>query len=552
MKLDFVNIEDLKISPLNVRKNGEKSGDDLVPSIRAIGIIQPLLVRPNCKGYEIIAGQRRFNALQQIAKDEQLDPVPCVIMDDGDDAAAIEASLAENIARFPMDAIDQFEAFQALTKQGRSVEDIAQHFGVTEKLVQQRLAIANLHPPIRNAFRREEFNAATLQILTMATTRQQKEWYKLFKSDDGYAPQGYQLKNWLFGGEQIPTSNAIFDLETYKGVIISDLFGEDQYFADSALFWEHQSQAIARLIEEFREDGWAEIILLDVGEHWNSWEHIDTAKEDGGKVYIRVSASGEVTPYEGQLTRAEIKRREKTEAGEDVKPQRPELTKTMQNYLALHRHAAVRAELLNHQGIVLRLCVAQIIAGSELWDISADPQKANTDAISDSLKDNKAEDLFAAERQAIRDMFESGVHKGGSIVPQKHDWDIRRDLGAIFKKLVAMDDETVNRIFAFIVAETLTSGSAMIEDLGMMLSVDMSDRWKPDETFFDLLRDKEAINAMLEEVGGKQIAEGNLTATAKVQKQIIQGFISGERTPQKKDWQPRYMAFPKRSYTKRG
>ena len=40
---------------------------------------------------------------------------------------------------------------------------------------------------------------------------------------------------------------------------------------------------------------------------------------------------------------------------------KPELTKAMQNYLDLHRHAAVRTELLGHQGIALRLAVAQII-----------------------------------------------------------------------------------------------------------------------------------------------------------------------------------------------
>ena len=345
MKLQHIDITDLKISPLNVRKHGEKKGDDLVPSIKALGLLQPLLVRKNCEGFEIVAGQRRFHACQSIAEDGGIEPLPCMVMDEGDDAKAIEASLVENIARLPMDEVDRYEAFRDLAKQGRSVEDIASQFGVTERLVNQRLALANLHAPILNAYRREELRADTVRVLTMATKAQQKAWFKLFKSENEYAPQGHQLKSWLFGGDQIPTSSALFDLESYAGTIVTDLFGDEGYFADSAAFWEAQSQAIAAMIDDYREDGWTDVILLDVGEHWASWEHVDTAKEDGGKVYVRVAHNGEVTAYEGQLSQTEIRKREKLERGEDdgVANDRPEITKSMQNYLALHRHAAVRA-----------------------------------------------------------------------------------------------------------------------------------------------------------------------------------------------------------------
>ena len=121
MKLHHIELDTLKISPLNVRKHGQRSGEDLIPSIKAVGLIQPLLVRPNREptsggGYEVVAGQRRLSALQQIAKEEAVEAVPCLVMKEGDDAKAIEASLTENIARLPMDIIDQFEAFHTLTK----------------------------------------------------------------------------------------------------------------------------------------------------------------------------------------------------------------------------------------------------------------------------------------------------------------------------------------------------------------------------------------------------------------------------------------------------
>ncbi|MBO9462464.1 ParB/RepB/Spo0J family partition protein [Labrenzia sp. R5_0] len=551
MKLQHIELKDLKISPLNVRKHGAKSGEDLIPSIKAVGLIQPLLVRPNCEGYEVIAGQRRLNALQEIAKDEAIEAVPCVIMDDGDDVKAIEASLAENIARLPMDVLDQFEAFHSLSKQGQSTSDIAQHFGVSERLVGQRLAIANLYEPIRNAFRREEIGKDTLQILTMATKRQQKEWYKLFTSEDGYAPQGHRLKSWLFGGEQIPVSNALFDIGDFKGNIVSDLFGEVRYFADPKIFWEQQGIAIAQKVQDYRDEGWNEVILLEVGERFLSWEYADTPMEEGGRVYIQLSADGEVTAFEGQLSRAEIKKRAQ-DGEEKTDAVRPELTKPMQNYLALHRHSAVRLELLGHQGIALRLTAAQIIAGSALWGGKAEEQRAASEAIAGSLEANKAESLFEAERQEVRTLLGFAESESPTLVPRKADWQYKPDLYDLFVRLLALGDEAVMRILAFVAAETLAADSAMVEALGLMLGVDMKQYWQPDETFFGLLRDKEAINAAVSECAGKDAAAANLAATAKAQKEVIRKSLAGERTDGKQDWHPRYMAFPMQAYTQRG
>ncbi|MEM9128197.1 MAG: ParB/RepB/Spo0J family partition protein [Pseudomonadota bacterium] len=553
MQLQHIEIDSLKISKLNVRKNGDTSGDDLVQSIKAMGIIQPLLVRPNCEGYEVVAGQRRLAALQQIAAQQSVEPVPCLIMDEGDDARAIEASLAENVARLPMDAIDQFEAFQALTKQGQPVEDIAQHFGVTEKLVRQRLAIAGLYQPIRNAFRREDIGLQTLQTLTMATTRQQKEWYRLFKSDDGYAPEGWKLKQWLFGGAHIPASNALFDLDEFKGVIISDLFGEDSYFADPDLFWVHQNKAIAALAEQYAGDGWQEVVVLDIGEQFARWEYAECTKKDGGRVYFRITHDGEVSAFEGWITKKEARKRQKAEEVGESKPVKCEITKAMQNYLDLHRHAAVRTKLLDHPKVALRLCIAQIIAGSGRWDVTADPQRADSEAIATSLEGNSTQEAFSEAKAKVLELLDISSGSECPVIYNMPYCGRGLNAHALFAKLMELDDKAMSQILTYLVAETLDCGSAMIEGLGSMLDVDMADSWKPDETFFDLLRDKEAINAALKEIGGKSVAAGNITATAKAQKQIIRDFLNGENGREHKpNWQPRYMGFPMKAYTKRG
>jgi len=553
MKLTHLTLDQLKPAKVNVRKKGGKDVADLVPSIRSLGLLQPLLVRPNCEGYEIVAGQRRYHALTKLAEEAEAQPVPCIVMDDGDDAKAIEASLAENVARLPMDEIDQYKAFAALVEEGKDVADIASTFGVTERLVNQRLAIANIIGPILTAYRRGDIEAETLRVMTLATKRQQQDWLALFRDEGDHAPQGYALRHWLFGGPQIPVENALFDVENYVGAIVADLFGDERYFDDTDAFWALQNEAIATLKDELLAKGWQDVEIMEVGAFFSSWEYRKAKKRDGGRVYIRIARDGEVTVHEGYITAKEAKRRDKTEAGGsgEQTSERPELTKAMQNYLDLHRHAAVRLDLLNDPALALRVVAAQIIAGSTLWTVYAEPQKANSEAIDESLAASTAEAAFAAEREAVRQLLGIEQEDSDTLVYRQHDYGQSHDLLTIFAKLAGLDDDCVRRILTFVIAETLPSGSALVEALGILRSTDMATHWTPDDTFFDLWKDKAAINAAIKEIAGKPTADAHVTSTAKVQKKIIRDHIDGTRKPHTPDWQPRYMAFPMNAYTKR-
>ncbi|MEM7526891.1 MAG: ParB/RepB/Spo0J family partition protein [Pseudomonadota bacterium] len=555
MNLEHIDITQLKPSSLNVRKHGAKDGTKpggaLVESIRTMGLLQPLLVRPNCEGYEVVAGQRRYHACKTLVDEGAFDAsVPCLVMEAGEDARAIEASLTENVARLPMDEIDQYKAFAALKKEGLAVEEIASRFGVTERLVAERLALANLIVPILTAYRNTEIDAATVRLLTMASKAKQKDWIDLHRSPDKRAPIGRALKGWLLGGAAIPVDHAHFDVAACGLATIGDLFGEEDYIADSEAFWPVQSAAVAEIAEAYRAKGWETVVVHDIGAAWNSWRYEQVGKADGGEVHITSHHDGEVTEHVGVLDREIVRKRERAAARGDTAPPKPEITKAMQCYLDLHRHTAVRHDLLGHPGIALRLAVSQMIAGSALWSIKAEAQKAPSEAIGESLAANKAESAFAKERAALCDLL--GIGDDSTIVPHKDDWTATHDLHAIFAKLVALDDETVLRILTFVTAETLACGSAIVEALGVRLGTDMGAHWQADDCFFDLLRDKEAINAMLREVGGKRVADGNAAETAKTQKSIIRDCLKGVRKGVEADWQPRYMAFPMRAYTKRG
>jgi ParB family transcriptional regulator, chromosome partitioning protein len=562
MDLQHIPLSKLKIASVNVR-HSRKAPDvsDILASIRARGVLQPLLVRPDGKSFEVVAGRRRYFAAARVAEEQgvSLDEVllPCAVTAKGDDVGAMEASLIENVARAPMDELEEYEAFAKLLKQGRSVADIASTFGVTELYVKQRFALANLHSRIKDAYREGDIEAEDLQCLTSATRRQQKEWIKAFeqeKDDENdeaeAAPRGHHLKQWLYGGEQIATGAALFPIGDYKGEIVTDLFGDISCFADREAFWALQNAAIARLRDQFITNGW-KVTVLEKGERFAAWQHVETAKEDGGKAFIEIRDTGEVEIHEGYLARDERRPRRNgsdTEGeAEEIadKAARGELTKAAENYLALHRHAIVRAELLSRPGVALRLAVAHMIAGSPLWSVKPDPQRAEKEEIAGSVRASKAQAAFEAERQAVLQLLDTEASYLGSVARGNGDphWG-----AAVFARLLALPDEAVLRVLALVMAETLAASSPLVEAAGVVVKPDVARWWAADDTFLDLVRDRTAINALLGDVAGNVVADANVSETAKVQKKIVRDCLKGEGRERVEGFLPRYMAFPIGSY----
>lgn len=108
--------------------------DELAGSIKARGLLQPIVVRPHGHGYQIVAGERRWRAAQRA----QLHEVPVVVRH-FDDAETLEIALVENIQREDLNAIEEARAYQRLAKDyGHTQEALA---GIVHK---SRSHIANL------------------------------------------------------------------------------------------------------------------------------------------------------------------------------------------------------------------------------------------------------------------------------------------------------------------------------------------------------------------------------------------------------------------------
>jgi ParB family transcriptional regulator, chromosome partitioning protein len=554
MKLDFIPLGKLTISKANMR-HGRKAPDvsDILPTIRKRGILQPLIVRPNCgpDAFEIVAGRRRFHAAQIVANETgDADPVPCAILDAGDDADAIEASMIENLARLDPDEVTQWENFVRLVKEGRSVDDIAATFGLPDLTVKRVLALGNLLPAIRDLYRAEKIDAATVRHLTLATKSQQKAWLALHDDPESYVPTGHQLKAWLFGGASISTKVALFDLASYAGQTIGNLFEQDSYFADADAFWTSQQAAIEDKRADYLDAGWPDVVIVPPSEQFSTWEHEKAGKRKGGRVYIDVRASGEVVFHEGYVTRKEAKRIEN--GGSDAplpKVLRPEMTGPMATYIDLHRHAAVRATLCRHSHVALRLMVAHAITGSPLWTIKPEPQATRNDAIRESVENSRAEAEFDERRRAVIAVLGFDA-EGPTVTGGNGD-----DFGtvAVFLRLLDLPDPCVMDVVAIVIGETLAAGSAAVEATGTHIGVDMAGYWQADDAFFALVRDREVLIRIVAEVAGESIASANATEKAKTMKMIVADHLGGSNGRSKvENWVPRWMAFPPTTYTSRG
>jgi ParB family chromosome partitioning protein len=550
MKLEFLALDKLSVSKSNMR-DGRKPPVivDILPSIRARGILVPVLVRPNGAPdhFEIVAGRRRYHAALAVAAETgDAEPMPCAILNDTDDAAALEASLIENIARHDPHEVIQWATFTNLVKAGRTVADIEATFGLPELQIKRILALGYLLPRIRELYRTEAIDRFTVRQLTLASKSQQKAWLALHDDPDSYCPSGHQLKTWLFAGAAISCRNALFDIATYPGQIVADLFGEDSYFADADIFWAAQHQTIAERSTAYLDAGWADVVTLPTGEYFSSWEYEKTAKRKGGRVYISVTHRGEVAFHEGYVTVKEATRGPKSEAQAD-KPKRPEISGPLQTYVDLHRHAAVRAALTFHPHLALRLMVAHAIAGSSLWTVRIEPQTARNDAIVESIENARAEAGFDERRRAVLGLLNvdpdtptvTGCAEQGVV--------------GIFLRLIDLPDIAVLDVLAIVMGETLASGSAEVEAVGAEIGVGMAAWWQADDAFFGLLRDREVLLSMVGDVAGADIAQANKGEKTKTLKMILSNHLSGnDGRTRVENWVPRWMQFPPAAYTARG
>jgi ParB family transcriptional regulator, chromosome partitioning protein len=265
-----IPFDKLVLSQSNVRRI--KAGvaiEELAEDIARRTLLQSLTVRPvldesgaETGMYEVPAGGRRYRALELLVKQKRLArtaPVPCIVRTGG---LAEEDSLAENVQRAPLHALDQFRAFLALREKGKSEEEIAAAFFVSVNVVRQRLRLASVSPTLLDVYAEDGMSLDQLMAFTVNPdhARQSQVWEALQHSP---IRQPYRIRRLL-------TENAVraagkraqfvglAEYEAAGGIVLRDLFEADDggWLQDPALLDRLVAEKLEREAEAVRAEGW--------------------------------------------------------------------------------------------------------------------------------------------------------------------------------------------------------------------------------------------------------------------------------------------------------
>ncbi len=259
----------LLLSQSNVRRT--KAGvsiEELADDIARRTLLHGLSVRPVLDAggaetgmFEVPAGGRRYRALELLVKRKRLARnalVPCVVRTEG---LAEEDSLAENVQRAPLHALDQFRAFQAMVDKGLPEEEIAVAFTTTAAVVRQRLRLAAVAPALLDVYAEDGMTLDQLMAFTVNPDpeRQVQVWGAIQKT---YNREPYQIRRMLTeGAVRASDRRAQFVLAPYQeagGAIMRDLFEADQggWLQDPALLDRLVLEGLEREGQALAAEGW--------------------------------------------------------------------------------------------------------------------------------------------------------------------------------------------------------------------------------------------------------------------------------------------------------
>ncbi len=133
--------------------------EELVASIREVGVLEPLLVRQSLQGFQIISGERRYRA----AIEAGLDDLPCIVLD-VDEAQVLTIALIENLQREDLSPFEEAEGLRALVDRfDYTHEEVAQKIGKARTSVTESLSIAQIPQNLKRKL--EDAGVRTRSIL---------------------------------------------------------------------------------------------------------------------------------------------------------------------------------------------------------------------------------------------------------------------------------------------------------------------------------------------------------------------------------------------------
>ena len=170
-----LRLSEIHPSKTNPRQNVKGAGfDDLVASIKAHGILEPILVRKSqglgkSQPFEVVFGHRRFAAAQAA----ELETVPSIIRE-LDDTQALEIQIVENLARSDFHPLEEADAYHRLSRQpGYDVQKVAARVGRSAKYIYDRMKLLSLAKDVQALFLADRITAGHAILLARLSVKDQ-------------------------------------------------------------------------------------------------------------------------------------------------------------------------------------------------------------------------------------------------------------------------------------------------------------------------------------------------------------------------------------------
>lgn len=170
-ELKEIPVDSILLNPHQPRKEfAEAELDELAQSIKEHGLLQPILVRPYSKGYELVAGERRLRACKRLG----LKSIPSIVKELSDEEVAV-LCLIENLQREELSFLEEAMGYENLIKGfNMTQEQVAATVGKSQSTIANKLRLLKLPEEVREVIRKNaigERHARALLLLPDADSQ---------------------------------------------------------------------------------------------------------------------------------------------------------------------------------------------------------------------------------------------------------------------------------------------------------------------------------------------------------------------------------------------
>jgi len=185
-------VSEIRPNPYQPRKTFDPEAlQELAESIRTHGVLQPVVVRRQGNGYELVAGERRWRASQAIGRPT----IPAVVREGLNERDMLELALVENVQRQDLDAVERARGFQQMIEVLHlTQEQVAERVSLKRSTVANHLRLLELPDTVQRAIAKGLLTMGHARaLLAVPGAKEQARWMERVVRDDLSVRQVEQL-----------------------------------------------------------------------------------------------------------------------------------------------------------------------------------------------------------------------------------------------------------------------------------------------------------------------------------------------------------------------